>query len=636
MAKEKKMTDAQMQEGIISSWVLQKFNEARSNKLSRTQLDKACIDAYNGDTKVTKPDYASNHISNYIHATLETIRPIMTDNNPKFQALARNSEGKDKASKVQTALDYEWDRSKMSIMLPKALTTALTTGTAIIYLPWNKNKDKKGQVTPILVDPMNFFPDPMATTMEDADWIIYSTYKNVNIVKKLFPNKAEFLSGTGVSDPDLVSQKTTASVNNQILILECWCRDHTEVADGTDEYGNEKKKKKYPRGRVITVAPQPGIVLKDRQNPYKDGKFPFVLFKDYDVPFKFWGSGDVEQLLSPQFSLNELNNAVIDNAKLTANSPWLVEKNAGIPRNSLTNEHGLVIRHNPGTIVRRLEIPTMPNYIQAKIDEMKNDIESIAGIHNSTRGQAGDSVVAAQAILALQEAGQARIRLKVRIMEQSLAQLANMWYARMQQFWKSDRIVSMSDINGKLTQDTITPQDLTADFDIIITAGSTMPVNRNAMLDLMIRLGQTTAEDGLPMVDREAIMEFVPINNKQDVLARMQQRAEGQLNQEAEAMEQQLNQMVEMVTALTKQVEDLTAEHDKLKQKESDAKLMRRGYEQGQSDQGLTDDDINGIIEDEKTIPDEILMEIETLSDEEIQQLLSVFPELDKIIASNS
>jgi len=633
MPKER-LTEAEMQEGLIANWVAQRYREAKANKQSRTKLDKACIDAYNGDTKVTKPSYASNHISNYIHATLETIRPIMTDNNPKFQALARTPEGREKAELVQLALDYEWDRSRMSTKLPQIINTSLITGTGVVYLPWN---DKQKQVTPMVINQMNFFPDPMATSMADAEFVIYATYKHINIVKKLFPHQAEYLTGTGVTDDDLVAQKVTQPISNQILILECWCRDYTTIDPEEDEHGDIKKgARKYPKGRVITVAPVQGIVLNDRKNPYNDGKFPFVLFKDYDVPFTFFGSGDVEQLLSPQFSLNELNNAVIDNAKLTANSPWVVDKNCGIPHNSLTNEDGLVIRINPGTNLRRMEIPSMPQYITNKILELKGDIETIAGIHNSTRGEAGDSVVAAQAIMALQEAGQARVRLKVRIMEQALAEVATMWYSRMQQFWKADRIIRISDINGKLTMGNITPVDLALDFDIIITAGSTMPVNRNAMLDLMIRLGQTQAEDGLPMVDREAIMEFIPINNKQQILERMNKRAEGRLQEEAQAMEQQLDQMTEMIQSLSQQVEKLNDEHEKIKESNKEKELVQNGYEKGKSDQGLTDDDIYGIIESEKKIPDEILQEIELLSDEEIQQLLQVYPDLADVIANNS
>lgn len=625
-----------MQEISIAGWVNQKFNEARSNKQKRLSLDKACIDAYNGDIKTVKPDYASNHVSNFIHSTLETIRPIMTDNNPKFQALTRSEDGKDKADKVQMALNYEWDREKMGTKLPKTLLTALKIGTGIFYLPWDSKADKgRGQVRCIEVNPFNFFPDPMATSVEDAEWIIYATYKNVNQIKTLFPKKADLISGAGVSHDELVHQNPDTQVSNQVLILECWCRDYTYI-DVEMDNGKLMRKRNYPRGRVITVAPVHGVVLSDKQNPYKDGKFPFVLLKDYDVPFQFWGNGDVEQLLSPQYSLNELNNAIIDNAKLTSNMPWIIDKNAGIPQNSLTNEQGLVIRKNPGTEVRRDTPPSMPMYVVQKVDELKGDMEYIAGVHDSTRGKAGGSVVAAQAIMALQEAGQARIRLKVKIMEECLSELATMWYARMQQFWKDDRIVRMADINGKVTTDTLTAKDLSADFDIMITAGSTMPLNRNAMLDLMIRLAQTGAEDGMPVVDREAIMEFVPVGNKQQILERFEARREGELQDEAAAMEQQLEQMTEMVEALTAEVDSMKAEHEKLASNKKEQELVQKGYQRGKSETELTDDELYGIIDSEKKIPDDILQEIEALDDSEVQQLLQMVPNLDEVIANNS
>jgi len=626
MNNKPKPTEQELNEGFLASWVYQRYNESKANKAPRVTLDKACIDAYNGDIKTIKPNHASNHISNYIFATLETIRPIMTDNNPKFQALARSPEGKEKAEAVQMALSYEWDRTHMSTTLPKALLTALKTGTAIFYLPWDKT-----DVKCIEINPFNFFPDPMATSIADAEYVIYATYKNINTIKKLFPNSASKLSGAGISEEDLVPNVPIVPVNNQILVLECWTRDYTyRKLDGGEEVRN------FPKGRVITVAPIQSVLLSDRPNPYNDGKFPFVLLKDYDVPFQLWGNGDVEQLLAPQYSMSELDNAVIDNAKHTANMAWVVDKNAGIPHNSLTNEPGLVIRKNPGTEVRRDNPPPMPMYVGQKIDELKTDIEYIAGVHDSTRGKAGGSVVAAQAIMALQEAGQARIRLKVKIMEEALSELATMWYSRMQQFWKEDRIIRIADINGKVIDDNLTTKDLTADFDIMITTGSTMPLNRNAMLDLMIRLGQTQAEDGLPVVDREAIMEFVPVANKSKILERFEALKENQLGEEAAAMEQQLEQMLQMVEELTKEVEDIKTKQTQEDKKKADNELVKKGYENGQSSKGLTDDEMSDIIEGSKKIPDEVLQEIEKLSDEDMQKLLQVYPDLAEIIGNNT
>ena len=60
-------------------------------------------------------------------------------------------------------------------------------------------------------------------------------------------------------------------------------------------------------------------------------------------------------------------------------------------------------------------------------------------------------------------------------------------------------------------------------FDLKVMAGSTMPVNRNAMLDLMIRLAQTNGEDGLPLVDRKAVLEFLPTGDKKAITDRFEQ-----------------------------------------------------------------------------------------------------------------
>jgi hypothetical protein len=600
-------------------------------------LDKECIDAYKGNKLTGRPDYASNHVSNFINSTIETIRPIMTDNNPRFQALARTIKGKELSSKIQMALDYEWDREKMRTKLPKTLLTSLQIGTGIFYLPWDS---KKKEVKCIDVNPFNIFPDPMATNRDDAEYIIYAVYKNINVVKSMFPKKSSLLSGSGIAHDELVKNIPKVPVSNQILVLECWMRDYTyidvEEHDSNTGLQVKKKKRAYPRGRVITVAPQFNVVLSDKQNPYRDGKFPFVFLKDYDIPHEFWGRGDVEQLLSPQFYINELNNAIIDNAKQTANVPWVIDKNSGIPYGGLSNRPGLVIRKNPGTEVSRPSPPAMPSYIQGKVDELKFDIETIAGVHDVTQGRNPSGISAAQAIMALQEAGQARIRLKVRIMEQALSELATMWYSRMQQFWTEDRFVRVTDSNGGYVMEEIKRDDLKNDFDVMITAGSTMPINKNALLDMMIRLSQTGAEDGLPMIDREALMEFVPLAGKQEVLERFEALREQQAGAQEEQRDAEMEQIMAVVEELTSQVEQLTKEHDKIKSEKRDAETFEKGYAQGQAGGDLTPEQKSGIIRGEGRIPDDIVESIDSLSDGELQQLVEAVPDLEQILANNS
>lgn len=529
--------------------VFNKFKTSRQAKDAETQTWNKCLDAYDSDyfKNLNKPDYKSDEISNFVFSTIETIKPIMIDNDPKILALPQTPDGAEVSDGIQNAFDSEWQRDKMGKKLPQAITLALQIGTAIFMCRWNgKDENGLGNVDNVLINPFNLFPDPMATNIDNAEYIIYATYKHVNQLKQQFPDKANSLVSGTINFSELVqSGNDTGTISNQVLVLECWTRDYTTFEDDVeDEDGKTLKvrKRKYPKGRIITCAPELGILLSDKPNPYDDGRFPFIMLKCYDVPFKFWGKGEIEQLLSPQTYINDLVNQIIDNAKLTANMPWVLDKNSGIGKGQLTNRPGLIIRKNPGSEVHRLQPPPMPAYVQEMVAMLKNDIETISGIHDVTQGRKPGSISAASAIMALQEAAQARIRLKVKLMEQTLGELGNMWYARMKQFWKTVRFARTFDEKNKVQFTEITPDMLQENIDFMILAGSTMPMNKNAMLDLMIRLAQTGAEDGLPMVDRQTVLSYTNIPDKNAIIQRFTDLVSGKKQEQAQAEQQALAQ----------------------------------------------------------------------------------------------
>jgi hypothetical protein len=274
---------------------------------------------------------------------------------------------------------------------------------------------------------------------------------------------------------------------------------------------------------------------------------------------------------------------------------------------------------------------------------MKYDMQLIAGVNEVTMGMSSGGVTAATAIMALQEAGQARIILKVRLMEQALSAIATMGYSRMQQFWVDDREIRIADANGKVVFNQITTNDLEEDFDIVITAGSTMPVNKNNMLDMMIRLSQTQMEDGLPAVDREALMEYVPVSGKQEMLERfeankqaMQQQQQDQVQQVVEGMQQQFEELAKVVQDLAKEVNVLAKEHESDKKVRQEKEIFSKGMSKGREGGSLTDDEYYGIMQNSKKIPDEILDEIGSLSDEELAELSKMVPNLEQILANNA
>ena len=610
---ENKKYEPTDKEKKLCEWVYSKFKQSYVAKAPLMKKWQEYMSAYEGTyfKNESRPDYKSNQVSNLVFSTIEAIRPIMTDNNPKFIAVPTSPEGQEFSTDVQMALDFEWEREKLATKLPAQLIPMLVYGTAVWFVQWNGKEGEYGNINIKPIDPFNIFPDPLAENIDNSEYIVYATYKNANQLKQMFPNKASAIEGSRINMSELVANRdeNDSQEENQVLVLEMWCRDWTTM----DENVKDEQVLKYPKGRVITCLPELGIILDDKKNPYKDGKFPFVLMKNYDVPFKFWGVGEVEQILSPQIYINELTNQIIDNAKSTANMQWIIDKNSGIGQGKLTNRPGLVIRKNPGSEVRRDTPPPMPTYVRETIDVMKADIQDISGVLDSLKGEKQTGVVAASAILALQEASQSRIRLKIKIMESNLSELANMVYSRMQQFWKLDRWVRITDIEGNPLFREIGQRVLQNDYDLKVQAGSTMPVNKNAMMDLMIRLAQTNAEDGLPVVDRKAILEYLPVGDKKAITDRFaelqakqeqqaleQQQAEQQLQQQQLAQQQQgmmtedrqnvqqlgqmMQQFLQTLDMTSKQVDELIMDKENREKKEYESSIEEKGYKRGVQD----------------------------------------------------
>ena len=674
----------------LVEWVYSKFKQAYVAKAPLMDKWKEYMSAYKGTYFQNKnlPDYKSNEVSNHVFSTIETIRPIMTDNNPKFLAVPSTPAGMEFSADVQTALDYEWDREKMSLKLPAQLIPMLVYGNAIWFVQWDGKDGEYGNISIKPVDPFNIFPDPLAESIDNSEFLVYATYRNANQIKQQFPEKASAIEGSRITMSELVAERDNNDTQdaNQVLILEMWCRDWVTM----DESIEGKKQLKYPKGRVITCLPELGILLSDKKNPYKDGKFPFVLMKNYDIPFEFWGVGEVEQVMSPQHYVNELTNQIIDNAKNTANMQWIIDKNSGIGQGKLTNRPGLVIRKTPGSEVRRDTPPAMPSYVREQIEVLKKDIQDISGVFDSLKGEQQGSVTAASAILALQEASQARIRLKIKLMEASLSELAQIVYSRMQQFWKLDRWVRVTDVEGNPSFREIGTQVLSNDYDLKVMAGSTMPVNRNAMLDLMIRLAQTNGEDGLPLVDRKAVLEFLPTGDKKaitdrfaELQAQQQQAQQQQLQQEQQMQMQQaqqqkgeldqsvteqvmsmLQQVVQASDMTSKQVDELIMDKEQRDKKEYESQIEEKGYKRGLKDgkvqskeeEATPNEETSDVNEEEKKmleeqllsenaqmeealnsqqIPDEVLEELLALAQQDpemFSEILQNYPQLAEML----
>lgn len=659
MAKKKQSQFDFEEQKKLSSWCYQKFKDAMLAKQQTTEDWFKYLNAYNNSlyTNNNVPDYKSNYCNNLIYSTIESMRPIVFDGNPKFECVPATAEALQYSKDIDTALDYEWYRTKMREKLISNSIYTFVLGTSIIMLPYlySDNDEFDGNVCPIVVNPFNLYPDPLATSVEDAEYIIYATYEHENKLKKRYPEYADKIDGGDIKYEELVnSRNENARITNQILLLEVWCRDYTTIEyEEVDKNGEKTKKKKfkYPKGRVIICAPELELVFEDKENPYESGRFPFFIFKNTNVPFQFWGEGEVKYLLSPQQAINDLSNQVIDNAKHTANMQWIIDKNAGIPKGELTNRPGLIIRKNPGAEVRRDSPPSMPMYVSEMITRNEQAIEVISGVHDITRGQTPTGIESASAIQALQEAANQRIRLKITLLEETLSDMGNEWLSRMKQFWKTNRIIPVEKpktasmpvgernmfemqmpIDMEETENTYDFVEISKDkqlsqkYRVKVVGANSIQINKASMLDLMIRLAQTPAEDGMPMVTRECVLDYLPNVNKNIIMQYFSKLKEEQMQREQTQMLN--NQAMAQLQEVTAVVQELQAKAQEEEQEEYEQQIKEQGYTEGIAyAQAIMQQQ-----EQEGDLPPELLQELAAMSDEELQEIISRYPELlDKL-----
>ena len=147
MDNEKKYTPTE-QEKKLAEWVHTKFKQAYVAKAPLMKKWKDYMSAYDGSYFVndSRPDYKSNQVTNLVFSTIESIRPIMTDNNPKFIAVPNNPQGLEFSNDVQMALDYEWEREKMPTKLPAQLIPMLVYGTAVWFVQWDGKEGEYGNI----------------------------------------------------------------------------------------------------------------------------------------------------------------------------------------------------------------------------------------------------------------------------------------------------------------------------------------------------------------------------------------------------------------------------------------------------------------------------------------------------------
>lgn len=168
---------------------------------------------------------------------------------------------------------------------------------------------------------------------------------------------------------------------------------YTEKKQGDEASGALSKMKdnydiitKYERDRWLTFEEKTGIILRDCENPHKNGKLPVVGKHAFPLLDRFYGLGEFERGRSLQNAINSLINLYLDGIKMSLFPPMKVYL-PDILGSSLKQEPGafwILKNNNPNAISQMAISPQGISTFQSTYQFMVASLFNQSGSSNTS------------------------------------------------------------------------------------------------------------------------------------------------------------------------------------------------------------------------------------------------------------
>lgn len=360
---------------------------------------------------------------NIMWAQMRTIKNQVVNFRPKWEVSpkGKSEEAVNNARYSGRLLDYYFEKLKLRKKIKETVLQGLITS---VGGPWQIGYDEfadngKGEVYIWLLDPFDFFIDPSATSLEEAEYCIKAVRKPLDEIKKN-PNYQFY------EVPDHGEMKQAASEYKQFLLQalkyqqpndenaegailrECW----SKVRVGTDNKDqileelkdNDQDTDKLRMGetlmRVVTYVDfliDPLKVQLIRRSDY-----PFVIYQADINPLEIYGESWAKHVIPMNRVLNALESSRYQYNYKYAKGRIVIDKNSGV--RIITNEHGDIVEKNAGATVTSLPLEQLMQSYPDQIASMRGYIEDVGGAHDISFGRIPTGVKSGVGIAELKQA----------------------------------------------------------------------------------------------------------------------------------------------------------------------------------------------------------------------------------------
>jgi len=416
---------------------------------------------------------------------------------------------------IQTGWEYEDEEVEVKVPVTQLdpytgqeylVGTKLETQTKVLV---NKPTAKVCRNEDVFIDPT------CQDNLDDAQFVIYRYETDLSTLKAdgRYKNLDKLSKGTSTDnstdwdyDPeDETEFEFTDEPRKKIVVYEYWGYLDRD-GDGIVE--------------PVVCAWVNNTIIRMEDNPFPDGKVPFIVLPYSATPFSIYGESNADLISDNQKIKTAMLRGIIDNMAQSNNGQKLIPKGWLDEVNKKRYLSGQHAEFNPGMgqVIESTFNP-MPSSAYDTINLMNNDIESITGIKAYSGGISGNSLgsTATGARGALDATATRRLNIVRNIAENAIKPLMRKWMAYNSEFLEESQVFRIT--NEEFVE--IKRDDIQGLIDIDIQV-STSEDNANKAQELAFMM-QTMAQSMDPKMRNMLMAEIARLHKMPDLAKNLEE-----------------------------------------------------------------------------------------------------------------
>ena len=318
------------------------------------------------------------------------------------------------AKKMQKKVHDQLEESNASMHLRSAAFEMALFGTGIMKGPFAVDKeypnwDEGGDYNPLIktvpevtqVSVWNFYPDPDAHSMEEAQYVIERHKMSRSQLRAL--KKRPYFRDSVIDEviemgenyvkkyweDDLTDYAPDYGID-RFSVLEYWGMIDTEllIEQGVD-IPAELKDTDELQANVWTCN---GKLIRMVLNPFKPAKIPYMAVPYELNPYSFFGVGIAENMDDTQTLMNGFMRMAVDNGVLSGNLLIEVDETNLVPGQDLSVYPGKIFRRQggaPGQAIFGTKYPNVSAENMQLFDKARQLADESTGLPSFAHGQTG-------------------------------------------------------------------------------------------------------------------------------------------------------------------------------------------------------------------------------------------------------